>query len=42
MVIIKNAINDNKGIVTKPKYSINFVVHETPFAHGAKLSGIIL
>lgn len=40
--IIANPTNERKGIVTNPKYSINFVVQETPSAQGAAASGIIL
>lgn len=39
-VIDMNDKSDNNGIVTNPKISICFVVHEIPKVHGAMLSGI--
>jgi hypothetical protein len=41
VLIIKKAINDNNGMVIKPKYWINFVVHDTPDEQNNWVSGII-
>ena len=42
VIITVNAMKDKSGMVTNPKYSMNFVVHETPVVHGASVSGMIL
>jgi hypothetical protein len=42
MIITENAQRDKKGMVTNPKNSMNFVVHDTPSEQGERVSGIIL
>lgn len=41
-IITVKAVKERRGIVIKPRYSTNFVVHDTPVEQGAKVSGIIL
>jgi len=42
MVNVRKPMPARRGIVTKPKYSMNLVVQETPARHGAAASGRML
>jgi hypothetical protein len=41
-IMIEKAINERRGMVINPRYSMYLVVQETPRLHGARSSGIIL
>ena len=37
--MVTKAMSESRGMLIKPKYSTNFVVHDTPAVHGAAASG---